>query len=841
MVGVESERQGIERAGARLVGTLVASRMPYLVFVVRRLYGVGGQSHHRASGMFRRYAWPSASWGSMHIAGGTSAAYRREIETADDPEQPSGLEIEARLQRLASPLRTAEATGQDIIDPRDCRPLAVEFVHDAQRVLRLQTRRAALPVPAVTACHGPRTTPNGDEPDARRESARARRLDRRRLLRPTARGDRSRRRRWSSRRTGARQPRRRPVVTTARVADGSVFHEYLDGGKRSVVLDMRVTRDLDERCGGPTVVITSVRRRLDARRPHCRGSTTRVDPPTRPRRAQRLRPRPDRTPAGAPARSSTGRPAATSTSPAIPIASRCRAAVRGRRTSPAPPRRSAPAAALFDAGRTGVGQLVDVGAHGGGRVGHQWIAHDVHPHRGRQAARGAAASARPTTRSRSTSARRRLDHRSSRRVATQWESFCIACETVGAARRRVAVRARRALRAGRRDRRARSRRGFAEHDRRRGDRARSRRTGVPASRVLDYVEVLRSRAARGPRLLGAPRPTSRPAARDAGRAVPRSATATRRRRRRRRSAPTPPTFRARARRDPRPAGRLPSHRPARPSGCSSSASPGPARSPAASSPTSALDVVKVEHPASRGVAAAPRPDVAGTGGRGARSRRPQVRAEVFPDADPGERCWNRSGIWNKMNRSKRSLCLDAKAPGRRRGARPADRRRRRRCVHNFTPARRPLARASTRTRLRACNPLGVTVAMTGYGETGPMATHLSYGPILEAYGGFDEATGYVDGGPIRLGIAFPTPSAALHGAYAMLAALWERALTGATVHVDLSQLETLLAVRRRGGARRRRSPGAPTRRARQPLGRPRAAGRVPLRRRRPLGGRHRPR
>ena len=124
MVGIESERQGIERAGARLVCAVVDSRMPYLVFVVRRLYGVGGQTHHRASGMFRRYAWPSASWGSMHILGGASAAYRREIE--------------GRLQRLASPFRTAEATGQDVIDPVDSRPLAVEFVHDAQRILARQ-------------------------------------------------------------------------------------------------------------------------------------------------------------------------------------------------------------------------------------------------------------------------------------------------------------------------------------------------------------------------------------------------------------------------------------------------------------------------------------------------------------------------------------------------------------------------------------------------------------------------------------------------------------------------------------------------------------------------------
>ena len=104
---------------------------------IRRLYGVGGQTHHRASGMFRRYAWPSANWGSMHIAGGVAAAYRREIEAAADPDAKRA-EIEARLQAVASPFRTAEATGQDIIDPRDTRPLLVDFVDDAQRVLARQ-------------------------------------------------------------------------------------------------------------------------------------------------------------------------------------------------------------------------------------------------------------------------------------------------------------------------------------------------------------------------------------------------------------------------------------------------------------------------------------------------------------------------------------------------------------------------------------------------------------------------------------------------------------------------------------------------------------------------------
>lgn len=144
MVGLESEKRGIERAGARLVCATCASQMPWITFVVRRLYGVAGQCQHRPTGMFRRYVWPSAHWGSMHIEGGASAAYRREIESAEDP-AARREEIEARLQAIASPFRTAEATGQDIVDPRDTRPLLCEFVEEAQAVLRTQLGSTAPP------------------------------------------------------------------------------------------------------------------------------------------------------------------------------------------------------------------------------------------------------------------------------------------------------------------------------------------------------------------------------------------------------------------------------------------------------------------------------------------------------------------------------------------------------------------------------------------------------------------------------------------------------------------------------------------------------------------------
>ena len=137
MVGLESEKSGIERAGASLVAAVCQSQMPWLTIVTGRLYGVAGQCQHRPSGMFRRYAWPSASWGSMHISGGASAAYRREIDEASDPVAKQ-QEIEARLQAVASPFRTAEATGQDIIDPRETRKHICDFVEEAQRVLNKQ-------------------------------------------------------------------------------------------------------------------------------------------------------------------------------------------------------------------------------------------------------------------------------------------------------------------------------------------------------------------------------------------------------------------------------------------------------------------------------------------------------------------------------------------------------------------------------------------------------------------------------------------------------------------------------------------------------------------------------
>lgn len=144
-VGPAQEALGIVRAGARIVTVLQQSRMPYVCFVLRQLYGVAGGLHARPSGLYRRYAWPSTHGGSMHIEGGTEIAYRREIGEAEDPEAKRA-EIEARLSALSSPFRNAHAFEiENLIDPRDTRPLLVDFIEDAWRQLPDQLGKRAGP------------------------------------------------------------------------------------------------------------------------------------------------------------------------------------------------------------------------------------------------------------------------------------------------------------------------------------------------------------------------------------------------------------------------------------------------------------------------------------------------------------------------------------------------------------------------------------------------------------------------------------------------------------------------------------------------------------------------
>lgn len=134
-IGVEHERAATMRAGVKALSAVYQTRLPWCSVIIRRCFGVAGAGHANASRLAYRFAWPSASWGSLRLEGGVRAAYRREIEAAEDPEAAEAAII-ARLQRLSSPVRTAEAFGvEEIIRPGTTRARLCAFAARAYRVL----------------------------------------------------------------------------------------------------------------------------------------------------------------------------------------------------------------------------------------------------------------------------------------------------------------------------------------------------------------------------------------------------------------------------------------------------------------------------------------------------------------------------------------------------------------------------------------------------------------------------------------------------------------------------------------------------------------------------------
>jgi acetyl-CoA carboxylase carboxyltransferase component len=138
VIGVEAERAGTIRRGARALAAVYQARVPWVSILVRKVFGVAGAAHGNAQSLNLRYAWPSGDWGSLPLEGGVQAAYRRDLEAADDPGALEA-EITARLDALRSPFRTAEAFGvEKIIDPVDTRRLLCEWAPDAHRVAATQ-------------------------------------------------------------------------------------------------------------------------------------------------------------------------------------------------------------------------------------------------------------------------------------------------------------------------------------------------------------------------------------------------------------------------------------------------------------------------------------------------------------------------------------------------------------------------------------------------------------------------------------------------------------------------------------------------------------------------------
>lgn len=91
------------------------------------------------------------------------------------------------------------------------------------------------------------------------------------------------------------------------------------------------------------------------------------------------------------------------------------------------------------------------------------------------------------------------------------------------------------------------------------------------------------------------------------------------------------------------------------------------------------------------------------------------------------------------------------------------------------------------------HPRIIYASITGFGQTGPLASEPGYDLMAQAMGGLMAITGEPDGAPMKVGVALSDIMTGLHAAIGILAALHKRKETGTGEHVDVALLDCTLA------------------------------------------------
>ncbi len=149
MVGSKVERAGIIRHGAKMLYAVSEATVPKLTVVLRKAYGAGYfVMCGRAYEPDLIVAWPTAEISVMGPEGGTNIVYRKEIAAAVNPDEERARRVED-FRKLISPyIAAGAALIDDVIDPRETRPVLVRALDMAKtkRVDRPWRKHGVMPV-----------------------------------------------------------------------------------------------------------------------------------------------------------------------------------------------------------------------------------------------------------------------------------------------------------------------------------------------------------------------------------------------------------------------------------------------------------------------------------------------------------------------------------------------------------------------------------------------------------------------------------------------------------------------------------------------------------------------
>jgi crotonobetainyl-CoA:carnitine CoA-transferase CaiB-like acyl-CoA transferase len=96
--------------------------------------------------------------------------------------------------------------------------------------------------------------------------------------------------------------------------------------------------------------------------------------------------------------------------------------------------------------------------------------------------------------------------------------------------------------------------------------------------------------------------------------------------------------------------------------------------------------------------------------------------------------------------------------------------------------------------LRSKYPRLVILSISGFGVGGPDGTRAGYDQIMQGEAGLMSITGSPESGPTKVGVPIADLLAGIHGAYGVLAALYERQVSGIGTVVRTSLLSSMVGI-----------------------------------------------
>jgi crotonobetainyl-CoA:carnitine CoA-transferase CaiB-like acyl-CoA transferase len=170
---------------------------------------------------------------------------------------------------------------------------------------------------------------------------------------------------------------------------------------------------------------------------------------------------------------------------------------------------------------------------------------------------------------------------------------------------------------------------------------------------------------------------------------------------------------------------------------------------------------------------------------------PEMAARL-PEGTVTERPYNRSAGFNLQNRNKLGITLDlSMAEGKevfKKLVRISDV-----VLENYSP-RVMSSLGLGYPVLKGIKPDIIMMSLPALGRTGPDKDWVAFGQTIDCLSGMAYLTGYPGEEPmLQSGLSYGDPLSGMNAAFAILAALHYRRRTGCGLHVDLSQVEGLIA------------------------------------------------